>query len=142
MKTLLSLLTLLFTLTAYGQTSEEKEVGAAVEALKKALIDGKETDLNAIAAEELSYGHSSGKVEDKKTFVERLVSGDSDFKTIQLSEQTIRIVGNIAIVRHRLVAETNDNGRPGNPNLSVLLIWQNQSGKWRLLARQATKLPN
>jgi hypothetical protein len=142
MKTLLSLLTLLFTLTAYGQTSEEKEVGAAVEALKKALIDGKETDLNAIAAEELSYGHSSGKVEDKKTFVERLVKGDSDFKTIQLSEQTIRIVGNIAIVRHRLVAETNDNGRPGNPNLSILLIWQKQSGKWRLLARQATKLPN
>jgi hypothetical protein len=142
MKTLLSLLTLLFTLTAYGQTSEEKEVGAAVEALKKALIDGKETDLNAIAAEELSYGHSSGKVEDKKMFVERLVSGDSDFKTIQLSEQTIRIVGNIAIVRHRLVAETNDNGRPGNPNLSILLIWQKQSGKWRLLARQATKLPN
>jgi hypothetical protein len=142
MKTLLSLLTLLFTLTAYGQTSEEKEVGAAVEALKKALIDGKETDLNAIAAEELSYGHSSGKVEDKKTFVERLVSGNSDFKTIQLSEQTIRIVGNIAIVRHRLVAETNDNGQPGNPSLSVLLIWQKQSGKWRLLARQATKLPN
>jgi hypothetical protein len=142
MKILFSLWILLFTLSAYGQTSEEKEVGNAVEALKKALIDGNEADLKAIAAEELSYGHSSGKVEDKKTFVERLVTGDSDFKTIQLSEQTIRIVGNTAIVRHRLVAETDDNGQPGNPNLSVLLIWQKQAGKWKLLARQATKLPN
>lgn len=142
MKILFSLWILLVTVCAYGQTAEEKAVGAAVEALKKALIDGNEADLNAIAAEELSYGHSSGKVEDRKMFVERLVSGNSDFKTIQLSEQTIRIVDNIAIVRHRLVAETNDNGQPGNPNLSVLLIWQKQAGKWKLLARQATKLPN
>src|SRR5687768_16925854 len=142
MKPILVLTFSLFSLTLLAQSADEKEVASAVEALRKALISGNETDLRAITAEDLSYGHSSGKVEDKKEFMERLITGDSDFKTIQLTEQTVKIVGNTAIVRHKLVAETMDKGQPGNPSLSVLLIWQKQEGKWKLLARQATKLMN
>lgn len=122
------------------QSKDEQEVTTAVEALRKAMIDGTEPALKDITAEELSYGHSSGKVEDKASFVASLVSGRSDFKTIDLSEQTIKIVDNIAIVRHRLVAETADSGKPGNPNLHVLLIWQKQKGAWKLLVRQAVKV--
>jgi hypothetical protein len=123
-----------------AQSKDEKEVAAAVEFLRKALIDGTEKPLSEIAAEELSYGHSNGDIEDKAAFIKRLVTADSDFKTIDLSEQTIRIVGNTAIVRHRLKATTADKGVPGAPNLSVLLIFQKQNGKWKLLARQATKM--
>jgi hypothetical protein len=141
MKTTLSLFFLLFSLATFAQ-SAETEVAAAVEALRKALISGNEKELKTITAEELSYGHSNGKIEDKKEFIERLVTGDSDFKTIELSDQTIKITGNTAIVRHKLVAETMDKGQPGNPNLGVLLIWQKQKGKWMLLARQATRLVN
>lgn len=137
----ISLFTLLLIATlSFAQTKDEREVADAVEFLRKALIDGKEGPLKEIAAEDLSYGHSNGKIEDKGAFVERLVTEDSDFKSIELSEQTIKIVGNTAIVRHRLQAETLDKGQPGKPNLSVLLIFQKQNGKWKLLARQATKL--
>jgi hypothetical protein len=123
-----------------SQSKDEKEVAEAVETLRKAMIDASESTLKAIAAEELSYGHSSGKVEDKAAFVTAIASGASDFKTIDLSEQTIRIAGNTALVRHKFVAETADNGRPGNPNLYVLLVWQKQNGKWLLLARQAVRI--
>jgi hypothetical protein len=143
MKTLFLLLpSLLFLLSQFvsAQSTDEKEVAAAVESLRKAMIEGTESALKDIAAEELSYGHSSGKIEDKASFVENIASGKSDFKTIDLSEQTIKIVGNTAIVRHHLVAETNDGGKPGNPNLSILLVWQKQKGKWKLLARQAVKV--
>jgi hypothetical protein len=142
MKTVLGLVFFFCSLQVFGQSADETEVAAAVEVLRKALISGSENELKAITAEELSYGHSNGKIEDKKEFVERLVTGDSDFNTIQLSDQTIRITENTAIVRHKLVAETMDKGQPGNPNLSVLLIWQKQKGKWKLLARQATRLVN
>jgi hypothetical protein len=140
MKPILLLIFSFFSLTILAQSADEKEVATAVETLRKALISGNENDLRAIAAEDLSYGHSSGKVEDKKEFMERLITGDSDFKSIQLSDQSVKIVGNTAIVRHKLVAETMDKGQPGNPNLSVLLIWQKQEGTWKLLARQATRL--
>ena len=123
-----------------AQPGEEKAVGTAVETLKKALIDADKNVLMQITAPELSYGHSNGKIEDQGAFIDRLVTADSDFKTITLTDQTIKVVGNTAIVRHKLSAETVDKGVPGTANLSVLLIWQKQKGKWKLLARQATKI--
>jgi ketosteroid isomerase-like protein len=123
-----------------AQTGESAKVAAAVETLRKAMIDGDKKQLQALAAEGLSYGHSSGKIEDKATFVETLASGKSDFITMDLSEQTISVAGNTAIVRHKLQGDTNDNGKPGSVKLGVMTVWQKQNGKWKLLARQAFKL--
>lgn len=127
--------------TAMAQSKEEAAVGAAIENLRKAMIDGDKAGLQNITADQLSYGHSSGKVEDKKTFVDNIVTGKSDFVTIDLTDQTIVVAGDAAIVRHVLSATTNDSGKPGTVKLNILLIWQKQKGQWKLLARQAVKVP-
>ena len=126
---------------AKAQSKEETAVAASVEALRKAMIDPDKATLDKLAADDLSYGHSSGKVQDKAAFIEALTSRASDFVSIDLTEQTIKVVGNTAIVRHNLSAATNDGGKPGTVKLSILTIWQKQHGQWRLLARQAVKLP-
>lgn len=133
-------LSMMLAFAVNAQTKEEKDVAQAVETLKRALISGDEQSLKAITAENLSYGHSSGKIEDKQTFVETLVSGRSDFVSIDLTGQTIQISGNTAIVRHDLSAQTNDSGKPGTVKLGVMLIWQKQHEQWKLLARQAYKI--
>jgi ketosteroid isomerase-like protein len=127
--------------TAMAQSKEEAAVGAAIENLRKAMIDGDKSGLQNITADQLSYGHSSGKVEDKTTFVDNIVTGKSDFVTIDLTNQTIVVSGDAAIVRHVLSATTNDSGKPGTVKLNILLIWQKQKGQWKLLARQAVKVP-
>ena len=121
----------------FAQTKDEKDVSAAVEFMKKAMIDGDRANLTKVAADELSYGHSSGVVQNKTEFVEAIASGKSDFVTIDLTDQTIKIVGNTAIVRHKLSATTNDGGKPGTTLLSVLLIFEKIKGEWKLIARQA-----
>ncbi len=126
--------------TVFAQSKDETAVASAVEALKKAMIDADKTALENIAADALSYGHSNGKVEDKAEFVRAIVSGESDFVTINLTEQTIKIAGNAAIVRHKLSATTNNSGKPGTANLALLMVWQKQKGGWKLLARQAVKI--
>lgn len=125
---------------AYSQNTAEKEVAAAVESLRKAMVDADKPSLEHLTAKELSYGHSGGKVEDKATFVDVIVSGKSDFVSIDLTNQTIVLVGSNAIVRHTLSAVTNDGGKPGTVKLSVLLVWQKQSKNWVLIARQAVKI--
>jgi len=124
---------------ADAQTKEEKQVADAVEQLKTAMINADKNLLEKLADEKLSYGHSGGAVEDKKAFVEKIVSGKSDFVTIDLSDQVIIISGKTAIVRHQLKATTNDGGKPGEVSLKVLLVWQKNNGNWKLLARQAVK---
>lgn len=131
---------LLVTLSVQAQIKNENKVAAAVEQLRKAMIDGNKTELENLVSDQLSYGHSGGHIDDKKEFVEKLTSGKSDFVTIDLTEQSISISGKTAIVRHKLNATTNDGGKPGEVHLLVMLVWQKQGGKWILLARQAVKI--
>ena len=130
---------LMMTIISCAQSNDIIEVGNAVEKLRKAMIDGNKKELEGIVMNELSYGHSGGHVEGKDEFVEKIVSGKSDFVTIDLTDQVITISGNTAIVRHKLNATTNDNNKPGEVHLLVLLVFQKQKGEWKLLARQAVK---
>ncbi|MBL0234899.1 MAG: nuclear transport factor 2 family protein [Chitinophagaceae bacterium] len=123
-----------------AQKKCEKQVATAVEQLRKAMVAGDSAALNAIVFDELSYGHSGGHIDDKKTFIRKLAGGGSDFVTMDLSEQTILVKGKTAIVRHKLDAKTNDNNKPGEVHLLVMLVWQKKAGKWKLLGRQAVKL--
>lgn len=124
----------------WAQSADEKAVGDAVENLRKAMVDPTKAALEKLTAPELSYGHSSGKVQNQAEFVDALVSGASDFLNIDLTEQTIKIVGNTAVVRHVLTAATSDNGKPGNAHIAILLVWIKQNKEWKLLARQAVKI--
>jgi ketosteroid isomerase-like protein len=129
-----------FSIVGFSQTKKQDEVALALEKLRLAMISGVKEDLEAIADDSLSYGHSGGAVEGKKEFVEKIASGKSDFITIDLSEQTISVYGNIAIVRHKLYSKNNDGGKPGEVKLKVLLVFRKSGKEWKMLARQAVKL--
>jgi len=120
------------------QTGKEGAVSAAVEALRKATIAADKSALEKLMAAELSYGHSSGRVETKAEYIEALVSGKSGFSAIELTEQTVNVVDKIAIVRHVFNATRRKEG--DKMKLSILTVWMQQQDQWKLLARQAAKL--
>jgi ketosteroid isomerase-like protein len=122
---------------SFAQSKDEKAVIASVESLRKAMVDADKATLEKLADTKLSYGHSGGKIENKETFVDNIVSGRSDFVTIELADQTVTVTGNTAIVRHNLNATTNDNGKPAEVHLHVLTVWVKDGNAWKLLARQA-----
>ncbi len=126
---------------SFTQSKKEKQVADAVEQLRKAMVEGDRISLENLAAEQLSYGHSGGHIDDKKEFVEKIASGNSDFLSIDLTGQAIIISGKTAIVRHILTAKTHDKGKDvADVHLRIILVWQKEKGKWRLLARQAVKM--
>jgi unsaturated rhamnogalacturonyl hydrolase len=117
------------------------EVATAVEQLRAALLQADRPVLERLTAAGLSYGHSSGKVEDRAAFIDGLASGSSVFDELALADQVISVTGNTAIVRHTLWAATNDAGKgPGALRLAVLLVWIKENQTWKLLARQALKI--
>ena len=120
------------------QTGKESAVLAAVEALRKATIAADKSALEKLTATELSYGHSSGRVETKAEFIEALVSGKSGFSAIELTGQTVNVVDRIAIVRHTFNATRRKEG--DKVKLFNLTIWMQQQDQWKMLARQAAKL--
>lgn len=142
MKYLLTILMLSsFVTMAAAQTKDEAAVASAVESLRKAMIDADKTGLEKLTAEKLSYGHSSGKIEDRAAFIQSLLTGQSDFVNMDLSDQTIAVSGQTAIVRHTLSADIADGGKAGKVRLYVMLVWGKQGGQWKLVGRQAVKIP-
>jgi len=123
-----------------AQTKQETAVANAVEQLRKAMVDADSVMLDKLVSPKLSYGHSGGHIDDKTEFIQKIVTGKSDFVTLELPEQTISVSKDLAIVRHKFNAVTNDSGKPGEVHLAVLLIWQKLHGDWKLLARQAIKV--
>jgi len=137
------LITILFFLTCAktnAQGKAETAVAQATENLRKAMVDADSIMLDKLTSPKLSYGHSGGHIDDKAEFIQKIVSGRSDFVTLEFPDPVISFSKNIAIVRHKFNAVTNDNGKPGEVHLAVLLIWQKQHGYWKLLARQAVKV--
>ena len=122
--------------------SSEADVATAVDRLMKGITDADENILNSITADELVYGHSSGKVQNKSEFIAEILSGQPlGYISIELLDQTIRIAGDAAVVRHIFTSETmNTDGEQGKLKIGVMQIWQLQKGEWKLLARQAYKM--
>ena len=126
----------------FAQNSDEKAVADAVEKLRIAMLDAKESDLDKLTSADLSYGHSNGLLEDKKEFIRALTSEESNFTRIELSEQTIKISGDVALVRHKLMGDTHNKGKdPAPVKLGIFMVWQKMKGDWLLVGRQAFKLP-
>jgi uncharacterized protein YceK len=117
------------------------DASAAAEKLRLLMINPDRAGLEAIVADELSYGHSGGKVDTKASFIADLMSGASDFVTITITDQSVRAAGNAALIRHTLSATTNDGGKPGTVTIKILQVWLQQSGQWKLIARQAVRPP-
>jgi len=126
---------------AAAPVSDEQTVAELVEKLRAAMLHpGDRTVLDQLVMDELSYGHSNGKVQNKAEFIGALVSGASDFASIALSDQSVKVVGDTATVRHTFTAVTNDSGNAGNVSLKILMVWKKQDSHWRLLARQAVRV--
>ena len=134
------LLILVSVVIVHAQSNDEKELTATADRFIKALVNADKTVLEELTASELSYGHSSGKEENKTQFIGRIASGSVDFITIDISDQTVKLVGKVAIVRHVFTSKLVDDGKALDIRIGVMMVWQKQKGKWKLLARQAYKL--
>jgi ketosteroid isomerase-like protein len=125
---------------AAAQSGDEAAVAQAVEAFRTAMLKADRGQFEALTADQLSYGHSAGRVENKAQFIDAATSGRSRWQFITLTDQTTQIVGDTAIVRHTLTGETERDGKTNPVKIGVLMVWHKQNGDWKLLARQAVRL--
>lgn len=133
---------LAFATPALAASADEEAVAKRVDAFRLAQIAADPKALGALCAEELSYSHSSGKVEDKATFIANATDGKSKFLSIEYKDPTIKVVGPAAIVRFHWLGEQEmaADGKKVSTNLHILMNWQKQGDEWKLLSRAATKL--
>jgi ketosteroid isomerase-like protein len=126
---------------AVNAQGTKKEIESSIEALNKAMISQDKPALEKLTAEELSYGHSTGIVENQSTFENNILTGPDRFTSIEMTNQNIELAGNIAIVRNIAAIKGTTKGMVLDVKIGILMIWQKQGDQWKLLARQGYKLP-
>ncbi|HWB25572.1 MAG TPA: nuclear transport factor 2 family protein [Chitinophagaceae bacterium] len=121
------------------QTADEKELSATIDQLCRAMVDVDGNTLDKLSCEELTYGHSNGRIENKDEFINTILTGRSNFLQIRLAQPYLYITGNTAVARHNFAAETNDGGKRTSILLHIIWVWKKENDTWKMLARQAVR---
>ncbi|MEC3767103.1 nuclear transport factor 2 family protein [Cupriavidus sp. SS-3] len=143
LSTLLPALVVATSPALYAQTLDaSEELAAANERLHAAMLAPNPAQLDALLHAQLTYGHSSAKVDTKDSLVKALLTGTSKFTRIDFTDRKIDVVGEVATIRYTFDADTHPAGKPPTTvHLQVLSVWLHQPSGWQLLARQAVNQP-
>lgn len=122
--------------------ADEDAIAKNLETFRAAQAAGKAEGLASICADELSYSHSNGAVDDKATLLSGITNANYKWTSLEYKNPTIRVVGPAAIVRFNFVGEQEftADGKKVPQNLHILMNWQKQGTEWKLLSRAATRL--
>jgi len=124
-----------------AQSQDEEHMARAIERLRMVMMQPDSAVLASLVSNDLEYVHSSGTVRDKKGFINEFMKRQTNVTNVVFSNQTIKLSGDLAIVRHRMVADAHNPGYPPLIDIIVMMVWKKENGDWKLFARQAAKLP-
>lgn len=126
--------------TANAQSTDAGAIKDAVEALRQAMLAADKAKLESLTADQLSYGHSAGKLETKAEFIDVIASKKTVYKMLEFTDVVVTVVGSAAIVRHNWTGVSVSDGKESPSKIGVLQAWTKVDGAWKLLGRQAFKV--
>jgi uncharacterized protein (TIGR02246 family) len=116
------------------------EIEALEQSWMQAVMARDYAALGRLYADDLIYAHSSGVVDTKAQYLEKLRSGRQSYKAMEAKKITVRLHGTSAVSHlWARFTGTNPNGA-FDDKLMVLHLWVKQGNAWRLAAHQTTKV--
>lgn len=142
MRRLLTILPLFFLLSGYAQNKEEISILANTRLLHQTVFGTKDSlVLEKLFSSVVSYGHSSGKVENRQEAIRGIVRNRTIYQDLQIEGIQVQIEGTTAVTRHVMTAtELTADNQQRPLKLMVVLVWTKQKKEWKLMARQAVKV--
>jgi len=124
---------------ANAQTKNEKAVTENVLAFHKAVFISKDSlALEQLSADEVTYGHSKGKLENRKQMIDAVSKNTSVYSNIEAKNITVIINGKTAVTRYWLTGiETKKDGKVTKLSLNIIQAWVKKAKHWKMMGRQA-----
>ena len=116
-----------------------KEVLAASDALKQAMMKKDAAALQKLLHEDLTYSHSNARLQDKADVV-KVTMGNTTIEAMDFSDVTVRVYGATALIRANVDIRNSTGGKSTTSHINVLFVWLKGPGGWQLVGRQATQV--
>jgi hypothetical protein len=149
MKNTISILTVLILTSLCSLRAADAKAKVPLAALESAddarvsaMKSGNREKLQAIFSDELHYAHSTGEVDSKSSFIDKLTSGKTKYALMDYEKREFTFPApGVALMTGRVHIRAISGANTTDSVLSFLAAWRLEKGQWRFLAWQSCKLP-
>ena len=123
-------------------TATETDVLRADDRRFEAMRRGDWAALDAALADDLTYVHSTARLESKTEHVANLRAGKPHYRGIAPRERRARIHGGIGVVNGVSEMHVERDGKEQRFTVRYLAVYAKAGADWRMIAWQSTRVPD
>ena len=98
--------------------------------------------LDTLLDDDLTYVHSTARLESKAEHIGNLKAGKPHYRGIAPRERTARVHGSIGIVNGVSEMHVENAGKEQRFTVRYLAVYAKAGDNWRMIAWQSTKVPD
>ena len=123
-------------------TATEAEVLRADDRRFEAMQKGDWAALDAALADDLTYVHSTARLESKAEHVGNLKAGKPHYRGIAPRDRQVRVHGTVGIVNGVSAMHVESAGKEQRFTVRYLAVYARAGQAWRMIAWQSTRVPD
>jgi ketosteroid isomerase-like protein len=123
-------------------TGIDAEVLAADDRRFAAMQKGDWAGLEAVLAADLTYVHSTARLESRAEHVGNLRAGKPHYRGIAPRERRVRVHGDVGVVNGVSEMYVENAGKEQRFTVRYLAVYARSGGAWRMIAWQSTRVPD
>ena len=98
--------------------------------------------LEAVLADDLTYVHSTARLETKAEHVGNLKAGKPHYRGIAPRERKVRVHGGVGVVNGVSEMHVENAGKEQRFTVRYLAVYAKTGNAWRMIAWQSTRVPD
>jgi ketosteroid isomerase-like protein len=98
--------------------------------------------LEAALADDLTYVHSTARLETKAEHVGNLKAGKPHYRGIAPRERKVRVHGGVGVVNGVSEMHVDNAGKEQRFTVRYLAVYAKSGNAWRMIAWQSTRVPD
>lgn len=124
----------------FSQNKTEQKIAEIERQRFEAMTNKDVAFLKKVLAEEVTYAHSNGLVENKQEHIENVGSGNITYQEMKLEKNNIRTYKKTAINNGIIAVKGLYKGTPFNVRLGFTNVYVKIKRQWKLVSWQSVKL--
>jgi len=120
----------------------EAEVLRADDGRFDAMVRGDWAALEAALADDLTYVHSTARLESKAEHVGNLRAGKPHYRGVAPRDRRVRVHGGVAVVNGVSDIHVERDGKEQRFTVRYLAVYTMAGAAWRMIAWQSTRVPD